>query len=286
MSLISTRYFTSDAFEAGEVADRLREVTALFTGDASPIHLALARNLGSNVHESNDPASWSDIESVTDLGAEGLLLRAWFADSRGDRLHFSLGGERGTTRLTVAAPIVERAEELFTAMIRELDLIETPGPRDRLEELLEAYQLPDDDFSNAVTSPDLAQILSSRWEESYLSQYAGAYLSSIVMLGSVLEGALLDKVEHNPKQANKAASAPSKDGDVLQFREWSLENLIAVARECGWIDSDVGDFSGALRDYRNLVHPGEQRRRQIYPDSGTCDITRMVVRAALEDLAR
>jgi hypothetical protein len=286
MSLISTRYFTSDIFGAGQITNRLREVTALFTSDVNPVHLALGRDISSSVHESKDPASWSDIEPVTDLGAESLLLRAWFGTARAGRLHFSLGGERGATRLTIAAPSVEKSEELFTAIIRGLNLTEIPDPHDHLQELLEAYQLPADDFSNAVSSPDLAQILSNRWEESYLSQYAGAYLSSLVMLGSVLEGALLDKVEHNPEEANRAKSSPSKQGDVLQFHEWSFENLIQVARECGWIDSDVGDFSSALRDYRNLVHPSVQRRKQIYPDSGTCDISREVVRAALEDLAR
>ena len=76
MSLISTRYFTSDMFGAGQIANRLREVTALFTSDVNPVHLALGRDISSSVHESKDPASWSDIEPVTDLGAECLLLRA------------------------------------------------------------------------------------------------------------------------------------------------------------------------------------------------------------------
>jgi hypothetical protein len=59
---------------------------------------------------------------------------------------------------------------------------------------------------------------------------------------------------------------------VKRFREWTLNDLIEVGHQCGWIEADVRDFAAALRDYRNLVHPWEQRERQVTADADTCAI--------------
>jgi hypothetical protein len=140
------------------------------------------------------------------------------------------------------------------------------------------------DFVKLVQDQKLAEILAQRCRESIRTFEAEAYLSTIVLLGSILEGTLLDKIQSNPEQANRSKSTPKKDGKPLPFSEWTLSNLIAVACECDWLDRDVKAFSEALRDYRNLIHPREQLRHQIYPDAGTCQVARTVVEAALEDL--
>ena len=44
-------------------------------------------------------------------------------------------------------------------------------------------------------------------------------------------------------------------------------------------------FSQSLREYRNLVHPWEQRERGTTPDADTCRIGWEVVQAAMNDLA-
>lgn len=286
MTVISTRYFISNEFAAGEFATTLRGVIVRFVDNPDAVHFALIRELTSDWHESKDPASWSDVNGIGDLGAEGFLLRAWFQDQGNASMHFAFGGEIGTTRLTIASPNTESAEELFVALADALDLQETEPPLERIRAALEEAQFPPRDFKSVVSDLELAHILSIRWDESYLAYYAGAYLSTIIMLGSVLEGVLLDRIEQNPKQANQAKSAPSRQGKVLGFHDWTLANLIEVAHECGWLDRDVREFSAALRDYRNLVHPSEQRKRGFAPDSGTCNVARAVIVAAIEDLAR
>ena len=104
-------------------------------------------------------------------------------------------------------------------------------------------------------------------------------------MGSILEGVLLAIVQMYPRKANQAPSAPKdNNGKVRQFGEWNLNNLINVAHDCGWLQLDVKKFSHTLREYRNLIHPWEQRVRKEFPDKDTVKICWEVVRAAINDL--
>jgi len=79
------------------------------------------------------------------------------------------------------------------------------------------------------------------------------------MLGSVLEAVLLSIVKSRPADAGRAAAAPKdRVGKVLPFHEWTVESLINVARECGWMGGAGKDFAPVLRDYRNYIHPNKQ----------------------------
>jgi hypothetical protein len=148
---------------------------------------------------------------------------------------------------------------------------------------LSKYSLPD--FVSLVKNSKLAQVLENLWEESNRTFRAEAYLSTIVLLGSILEGVLLAKVQENQKQAYKAQSTPKdQNGKTRSFTKWRLNDLIKVSCECGWLDKDVSDFSHTLRDYRNLIHPNKQAEDNLFPDSGTCKVAREVVAAAFDDL--
>lgn len=141
------------------------------------------------------------------------------------------------------------------------------------------------DFGRLVQDPSLAEILVLRWEEAQRCSRANAHLSAVVMMGSILEGVLLHKAEHNMKVANQAKAAPKdKTGTVKPIHDWSLSSLIDVAHEVGWLQGDVKRFSHALRESRNVVHPYVQRVLSDRPDGDTCRICWQVVRAAVADL--
>lgn len=140
-------------------------------------------------------------------------------------------------------------------------------------------------FGELVSDPALAEILSSRWAEAESCVRAGASLSAVVMMGSVLEGLLLHKAEQNPATANQAKCSPKDPtGKVQPLRKWDFFTLIEVAKEVGWLQGDVHAFSHALRDYRNIVHPYKQRDDGARPDGDTCSICWQVVRAAIADI--
>jgi hypothetical protein len=143
------------------------------------------------------------------------------------------------------------------------------------------------EFAKFIKDPDLVTVLVGRWREAEAAERAGAFLSTVIMLGSLLEGALLARVQQDPKAANTAKCSPKDDeGKVLPFAQWTLSVLIAVAHEVGWIGQDVRDFSSRLREYRNLVHPNEQRHQQFFPDAHTCNLAWAATGAALAALAR
>lgn len=155
--------------------------------------------------------------------------------------------------------------------------VSPPQPKDKPIE-------PPPEFNKSVADNSLADILSFRWEEAQKCARAGAHLAAVVMMGSILEGALLYRVEQELKTANQANSSPKdKTGKPKPIQEWGLSSLIDVAYEVGWLQGDVKRFSHALRESRNVVHPYVQR---LYgkPDADTCSICWQVVRAAVADL--
>jgi len=153
-----------------------------------------------------------------------------------------------------------------------------PKPKGRTHE-------PPPSFVRMGVEPKLAEILRGRWMEAQRCIEAGAHLSAIVMMGSVLEGVLLAKVEDNPAAANRTTACPKdKAGKPRPFHEWSLSSLIDVAHELGWLQGDVKRFSHSLRESRNIVHPYHHRALGEDPDNDTCSICWQVVRAAVADL--
>jgi len=147
-------------------------------------------------------------------------------------------------------------------------------------------------FSIVVSSDKVAELLEDRWAESVKTQKTEAHLATMVLLGSILEGMLLDTVKSNKEKANKAKAAPrnkdKKTGKLVvsPLERWGLENLIDVCRECKWLSNHIFYDTKAVRKYRNLVHPNEQLELDLYPDDAMCDIARTIVNSALKDLKR
>lgn len=160
-----------------------------------------------------------------------------------------------------------------------------PGLAPPVPEAKVSFQ-PPPNFTELTNDPSLNSILCTRWQEAQLCAKSGAYLSAIIMMGSILEGMLLSIVTQNPADASRASSAPMdpKTGKPKPSGEWGLSTLINVAHECGWLQGDVKRFSHALRESRNMVHPWHQRALNEFPDEDTCNICWQVVCAAVNDL--
>ena len=141
-------------------------------------------------------------------------------------------------------------------------------------------------FHHLVADSSLAEVLSLRWQEAQKCVNAEAHLAAVVMMGSILEGVLLHKIEANPALGNRSKASPKdpKTGRPRPFHEWGLSALVDVAHESGWLQGDVTRFSHALRESRNLVHPYMERLAGDRPDRDTCSICWQVVRAAVSDL--
>lgn len=127
-------------------------------------------------------------------------------------------------------------------------------------------------FDPLVADPKMQAILTRRWNECLICVKSGAPLAATVMMGGLLEGLLLAKINQLPNKAPvfAAAATPidSKTGKALQLKEWGLKNYIDVAHELGWITKTTKDIGEIVRDYRNYVHPQKEFSHGITLESG------------------
>ena len=117
-------------------------------------------------------------------------------------------------------------------------------------------------FAPLVLDVSMQRILQNRWEECVKCVNAEAPLAATVMMGGLLEGLLLARVnqlsDKTPVTRAKAAPLDKKTGKTLNLSEWTLANYLAVAHELGWISPATKDVGGVMREYRNYIHPQKE----------------------------
>jgi hypothetical protein len=168
------------------------------------------------------------------------------------------------------------------------------GPEPRINEVdkklpapvkSEKSQFPEPDFKAFISDPELTKILKFRFQEAIRCYNAKAYMATVILLGSILEGVLLDKIESDKKKAGRAVAAKKdKKGDALDFKEWPLSSMIDTALELGWIRLDAKKFCDPLREYRNMIHPYEQRKMNTAIDESTCVICWEIIKIVCKNL--
>lgn len=129
-------------------------------------------------------------------------------------------------------------------------------------------------LDHVVRDPAIAVVAQERLNEAELCNQAGAYVASIIMLGSLLESILLAAVQERLQRP------PPKPLDRL-----GLLDLIKLAREEGWIQLDAELGSELVRQYRNQVHANRRLAMGHRPDADTMSMCWPVVYAILNDLA-
>ncbi len=174
--------------------------------------------------------------------------------------------------------------EGLEAKFRKIDIDYNVEPQS-LDAKNQPINLPD--FSAFSQKNNDLTVLKSRWFEIQACINSEAYLSAIILMGSILEAILLITLQKFPKESNTSPLAPKNKQTQKNkiFAEWKLSEMIDVAHHLGWLKSDRRAHSHALREFRNLIHPREQIKTQIYPDYNTCKISLSVLEASIQDLA-
>ena len=131
----------------------------------------------------------------------------------------------------------------------------------------------------------VSQIIRDRLEEAQSCLRAKAYLSVILMCGSILEAVLLGAAQGRPKEFNQSPASPKRNDTVKPFQDWSLSEFINVANDIGLFKPDVQKFGHGLRDFRNYIHPYEQMNSGFKPDEHTAKVCFQVLKAALASVA-
>jgi hypothetical protein len=143
------------------------------------------------------------------------------------------------------------------------------------------------DFTRLTNSlPGLKEELDKRWREAQRCIHAQAFISAVILMGSILEGLLLARAQLASSEAYRSTRAPKdgKTGKIPAIHDWTLSNLIDVATDVGWIKSDRGKFSHALRESRNVVHPWQAVTSRANFDEATCKTSWYVLDSSVVDL--
>ncbi len=115
------------------------------------------------------------------------------------------------------------------------------------------------DFAALAPDPVMAAILERRWRECWVCLSGGAPTAAAVMMGGLLEGTLLARIallgDKTPVFTANAAPRDKANRKARPLSQWRLKDLLAVARELGWITGAMHQLGGVVRDYRNFIHP-------------------------------
>jgi hypothetical protein len=120
-----------------------------------------------------------------------------------------------------------------------------------------------------LTDPELRAIVERDYVELNVRLFpAGAWKSTVIMAGSILESILFDVLSDAKRVAATNASnkgARAKGGVSIDITvdpdAWKLTHLIEVAVETKVLPSArAGTIDQVLRDYRNFVHPQKEKK--------------------------
>jgi len=111
-----------------------------------------------------------------------------------------------------------------------------------------------------IKDADLRQIIERDYKELALVLFpGGAWKSTVIMAGSILEAILFDVLAADPATRTKAQASPVAPKGPME--DWRLEYLIKVAADIGVLPAKRAlTFDQVLRDYRNFVHPKKEVR--------------------------
>ena len=128
---------------------------------------------------------------------------------------------------------------------------------------MSAFELPDRIFNEII------RLSRQYYREAEKCREANAFLAGCIMIGSALEAMLLAFANCYPEEASNSTAVPRKrNGVVKPLIEWSLADLLRVAKEQYWLPSGlspnkdwddakahIGDYGEIIRQIRNFVHP-------------------------------
>ncbi|WP_304827391.1 hypothetical protein [Candidatus Binatus sp.] len=113
-----------------------------------------------------------------------------------------------------------------------------------------------------VRDTSLRTILERDYIEIQKAFIAECWKSVVILAGGSIEAILLDRLSQDEAKARSAKCAPS-DSDLSR---WDLSDLIKVAIELKIVEASAGMLTDAIRQYRNLIHPGYELRNKMSID--------------------
>ena len=110
---------------------------------------------------------------------------------------------------------------------------------------------------NKIGSAELQSLLDRDLREAAFGLLTRSYKSTLILCGSLIEAVLLDRLS----TAGVAKWKCSDRGRVRRIERLALGDLLDAARHEKLINNELFYLTHALREFRNLIHPGVEHRR-------------------------
>lgn len=99
--------------------------------------------------------------------------------------------------------------------------------------------------------------LISDWSEVLAVHRHKAWKATVVLCGGIIEGMLLDSLLLEEDDAKGALKSLRNRKRSKQIEKWDLFDMVDVARELGFLRGASSYLGHAIRELRNLIHPGK-----------------------------
>ncbi|MBP9890535.1 MAG: hypothetical protein KBG84_01415 [Planctomycetes bacterium] len=134
------------------------------------------------------------------------------------------------------------------------------------EALEQAARMAPADLSEALaaiaTSLNEAHALQQDAHEAWRSFHSGAYKAATVMAGTVLEGLVQQACAKLGERAHQAFATLHKGRAPKSALQFTVDEGLAVLRECGALSSALTHTAKGLKEMRNFVHPDLARKQK------------------------
>ncbi len=134
---------------------------------------------------------------------------------------------------------------------------------------------------NFISNPELKVIIERDYSEAQRAYIAGCWKSVIILCGGVIEAILTDLLLSNEADAKSCKSAPNKS----EITRWDFSDIIHVAVELELVSAGIEKLSHPVREYRNLVHPGNELRTKLRFDAEEAKIALEILNILHRDLS-
>jgi len=134
-----------------------------------------------------------------------------------------------------------------------------------------------------VKDPGLREIIERDYVEIQRAYISECWKSVVIVAGGSIEAILLDRLLQDPTSAQAAKNAPSGKSDLSR---WDLVELIKVAVELELVEPSAEILANAVRQYRNLVHPGNELRNKLQVGNLEANSALTALRIVHRDLSR
>jgi hypothetical protein len=133
-----------------------------------------------------------------------------------------------------------------------------------------------------IQDADLRAIVERDYRELSLILFpSGAWKSTVIMAGSILEAILYDLLTLDSRRIATAEAAPRAPRGKVLDGGWRLTNLIEVAVDLKLLPSErEKSIDQTLRDYRNFVHP----RKELRATHSVSEAEALMAKGALDGL--